>query len=366
VLYQGTAVADSSVDQNPGGGVQEPPGRAAVNWPAVWPLRANQPAVAAATAPPAAVAFGKAVAQQSAKTQQKATAKAKGDPTAIDDAAPEVLSVTVVADAVAQVLSGNQTADADAGAQVMIGNQTAVADAGAQCFDLEYFQQRVPVTTTYKNHMEALEWFRQVAEAAGVDHVFFSNVTPNLFAQIVHPAGMADYVAGKPTIPWWWQDIVAQMDDASRQHVVQGVNRSRGLISCRIQKTCVYDHRRMDAEARAGRFRPDGFLYEWDFVVVREDGTEVWMHPAWSDTNISGRDCRTMVCDEYSPHKTNHGWNLCWSRGYIRHVRGGGCTPIVQPCDTDLHERLRRAYGVKESRDSTTVAEITGGSSSTA
>jgi hypothetical protein len=118
--YQGTAVADSSVDQNPGGGVQKPPRRAA-SLPASLP--AVCPPVAAAKANPAASAFGnaychcgKTVARKKAKAQPKAKATAKGDPTAVDDAALEVLSVTAVA---------------DAGTHVMIGNQTAVADAGA-------------------------------------------------------------------------------------------------------------------------------------------------------------------------------------------------------------------------------------------
>ena len=41
-------------------------------------------------------------------------------------------------------------------------------------------------------------------------------------------------------------------------------------------------------------------------------------------------------------------WNLCWSRGYIRIVHGGGTTPVGQTVDTDLNEHVRREYGKKE------------------
>jgi hypothetical protein len=57
-----------------------------------------------------------------------------------------------------------------------------------------------------------------------------------------------------------------------------------------------------------------------------------------------------MLMDDYSAHKTNNVWNVCWSHGYIRIVHGGGTTPVGQTCDTDLNEHVRREYGQKESQ----------------
>jgi hypothetical protein len=96
------------------------------------------------------------------------------------------------------------------------------------------------------------------------------------------------YFVREPTIEWRWQDLVAQMDDESMQHVVEGANRSRGLISCRLERSDVFDHERMSAEIKAGRATTETvqLMYTWDFVAVREDGTEAWMHPNSSNTKV--------------------------------------------------------------------------------
>ena len=54
--------------------------------------------------------------------------------------------------------------------------------------------------------------------------------------------------------------------------------------------------------------------------------------------------------DDFSAHKTKNVWNLCWSRGYIRIVHGGGVTPFAQTVDTDFNEYVRRDFGVGEAR----------------
>ena len=52
--------------------------------------------------------------------------------------------------------------------------------------------------------------------------------------------------------------------------------------------------------------------------------------------------------DDYSAHKTKNVWSVCWSRGYVRMLHGGGATPCGQTPDTDLNEHVRREYGNKE------------------
>ena len=41
---------------------------------------------------------------------------------------------------------------------------------------------------------------------------------------------------------------------------------------------------------------------------------------------------------------------MCWSRGYIRVVHGGGATLVAQTPDTDLNQHVRRGFGDRESR----------------
>jgi hypothetical protein len=354
---QGTAVEDSNVDQNPGGGVPEPPGRAAVNRADIWGLRANQPAVAAAKANPAAVAAAKAVHVQVAalgKAVGQPKAKAKGDPTA-------------VADAGAQVMIENQTAVADAGAQGMIGNQPAVADAGAQCFDLEYFQQvGATLTRTYRLHNQALKWFRQEAEAAGVDSVVFSNVAPNPIAQIEHSVGTDYHFVGAAKTVWRWQDMVAQMDDESMQHVVEGPNHSRGLISCRLDKLDVLDNQRNTAEIRAGRAtrQNPAYLYTWDFVVVRDDGTQVWMHPTWSNTKIQVSST-APARDHEVPRSGPGGTSGPGTFKHFKNKRTEATLRFKGAPHAKANAKPKAKAEAKAEGDSTAVADSTGASSST-
>ena len=55
-----------------------------------------------------------------------------------------------------------------------------------------------------------------------------------------------------------------------------------------------------------------------------------------------------MLADDYSAHKSDNVWQLCWSRGYILLIHGGGNTPVAQTPDTDLNEHVRREYGNQE------------------
>jgi hypothetical protein len=85
---------------------------------------------------------------------------------------------------------------------------------------------------------------------------------------------------------------------------------------------------------------PKGSYREYDIIAWLEKHLETWN---------DGRDWRIYLCDDYSCHKTDNVWNLCWSRGYIRLTHGGGVTPVAQTPDTDLNEHVRRAYAKKES-----------------
>ena len=61
-----------------------------------------------------------------------------------------------------------------------------------------------------------------------------------------------------------------------------------------------------------------------------------------------GREWRILLADDMRAHKTENVWNLCWERGYVLILHGGGATPVAQTPDTDLNETVRRLYGNKE------------------
>ena len=123
--------------------------------------------------------------------------------------------------------------------------------------------------------------------------------------------------------PWRWQEMIAQLDDASMRHVVEGddpSNRSRGVTGCMLWKTDVYDHQRhymlKEAEKKAKKAAEEAaaaaaavadppppppappatarnplqssedMLMVWDFVVFRANGTLISLHPNYSNVKI--------------------------------------------------------------------------------
>ena len=106
---------------------------------------------------------------------------------------------------------------------------------------------------------------------------------------------------------------------------------------------------------RLQEFRRSRGFPQWFTVTVAPKGSYREMDIiSWLRTHLDpwteGRDWRIYLCDDYSAHKSRNVWNLCWSRGYVRLVHGGGATPIAQTPDTDLNEHVRRGYGDRECR----------------
>ena len=90
--------------------------------------------------------------------------------------------------------------------------------------------------------------------------------------------------------------MVATLDDDSMRIVVEGPTGipgllSRGLVSCKIEETDIYDHKRHFAGSTA--VADTGLLKVWNFVLERDDGTRVSLHPNWSDTKVQCYHGRT-------------------------------------------------------------------------
>jgi hypothetical protein len=48
--------------------------------------------------------------------------------------------------------------------------------------------------------------------------------------------------------------------------------------------------------------------------------------------------------DAYKPHHDDKVWSLCWDRGYVLILIGGGCSGALQVNDTHLHMPLSKCY----------------------
>ena len=76
--------------------------------------------------------------------------------------------------------------------------------------------------------------------------------------------------------------MVAQMDEESIKYVVEGGDHSRGLVCCEVRKRAgSYDHSRQ-VQCPRGHSQ----LRDWDFILKRNDGTAVRLHPQWSEETI--------------------------------------------------------------------------------
>ena len=107
-------------------------------------------------------------------------------------------------------------------------------------------------------------------------------------------------------------------------------------------------------DKRLQAFRTNHNFPPWFTVTVgpkgsyREADIMEWLRRHLEEWK-PGRDWRIYLCDDYKCHKGDPVWNLCWQRGYIRVVHGGGTTPYGQVPDTDLNEFVRAKYGHRES-----------------
>jgi hypothetical protein len=162
-----------------------------------------------------------------------------------------------------------------------------------EIFNVEYFRD-YPSPRGCEIHNHALKYFRHDAEKTGRDVVIFDNTDPVKMKEMVIASPTEFKFIGGPTTDWHWHELVAKLDDKSLVQVVEGwcedPNRSRGLVSCRLQKTDRCDQTRDSAQKQqgvAGRIlHTEEQLMIWDFVLVRANGTEVWLHPNYASENV--------------------------------------------------------------------------------
>ena len=63
------------------------------------------------------------------------------------------------------------------------------------------------------------------------------------------------------------------------------------------------------------------------------------------------RTWRIIAADAFSAHLPPQVFNRCWNRGYVLITLGGGITPVVQTCDTDLNQHVKRRYMALETAE---------------
>ena len=159
-----------------------------------------------------------------------------------------------------------------------------VIPPGGSVYDLEYFAN-LPLYTHYKERNVALKYVRECCEQLGSAVLWFDQEIE--VPLINHPKGASFTFDHANHRPWAWQQMVAQLHGDSMELVVQGTDgRSRGIVACSLQQTDQYDHKRHHADVKTNTAVADKMYYIWDFVLLRDDGTYVALHPNYSHAKI--------------------------------------------------------------------------------
>jgi len=162
------------------------------------------------------------------------------------------------------------------------------------------------VTSHYSAHNEALKNFRHNQEQQGPPYCAeILKPEPYELKIVVHPnkggpCGF-EFHFGEGRFRWCWKELVASFRDCDIDFLCDGVLsgglaplvRSGGLVACFISpKPNSYDMKRHRADAmtskRDNTARQFGSrLPEWDFVLVRADGSQVRLHPSFTTTKVA-------------------------------------------------------------------------------
>ena len=136
--------------------------------------------------------------------------------------------------------------------------------------------------------------------------------------------------------------MVAQLDAESMRIVAQGENgRSCGLLGCYFApRPNSYDHKRRAKLRQEGRPMQDVRLPVWDFVIEREDGTGVRLHPQRSTPKVETFELEGPA-EPVVPPTQGHGGS--WGRGtykYYKKIQTRACLKF----DTIKGKGLPPAY----------------------
>jgi len=119
-----------------------------------------------------------------------------------------------------------------------------------------------------------------------------------LVKNIVKGKGMA-WSWGNLRTEYRWCDLVSQLRDEDIMKVCSTVN---GGAPCTIVSASFasrpgsYDHKRHHAEIKLGCPKTPSQLRVWDFVLERQDGSKIRIHPQWSS-----RTTEVFEGDGHSP-----------------------------------------------------------------
>jgi hypothetical protein len=143
---------------------------------------------------------------------------------------------------------------------------------------MEYFKALSDFPETHNDHNASLKWLRH-------KHVHPTGfILPDKFfiARMQHWQGESYTFVDTEQVEWSWEIMIAALTEDSMSYVVTGPEgRSRGVVSCQFSpRPNSYD----DITSRAIRkedLEVPKMLVIWDFLITRDDGSSVRLHPVY-------------------------------------------------------------------------------------
>ena len=163
-------------------------------------------------------------------------------------------------------------------------------------FDVDYFLSFRRFTGNWRQHNQALKWLRSIAENPanphGSERVAIQQeeliAVPPLVPHRKGDGPHWEFDHSVEPVPWDWKEFVAQLRD---NDIITLVGQSP-LVRCELAvRPNSYDHLRQQLVSDQQRtFDPNVKLPVWDFVLHRQDGSAVRLHPQRTHTDVSWFD----------------------------------------------------------------------------
>ena len=108
---------------------------------------------------------------------------------------------------------------------------------------------------------------------------------------------------------WQWTLMVAQLRDEDQKEIVEGPDgRSRGLLSCWCApRPNSYDHQR-HVQLKESGTPSETKLPFWDFVLIRDGGGGVRLHPSYDKTAVAAFEVEGFAEPVEAPRQLGGTW----------------------------------------------------------
>ena len=245
-----------------------------------------------------------------------------------------------------------------AAAHVAAGNlPAAVLDEG-RVYGVDYFLSYEDFTDSWSAHNAALKWFREMQEApanprGSPPHVFDPDVKAAIAAIVPHVKGSGqDWEFNRDVmVAWDWKELVAQLRDEDLREIVTGAGgQSRGLIGCELAvRPNSYDHIRQARLRQKGQATTE-IVPMWDFVLHRDDGTGVRVHPRRTTKDMEVCEVWGHLSQVQTPW---NGLGRSDGRGTYRWYKNIGVSKKVRFDHNKVppHMRLEKGKGKDKGKD---------------